>query len=442
MLNKKNLSIFASSYKNKRKYYLLNNVFIHKFFWFLLIFFPSLKQVTLGTSLSQKIMHLFLIIFFVIITLLKKNNIILNKKYLLFIFFILSYTFSITLFTSSNIILKDFGDPIRPIIYFIYFIFPMVFILNNEEFKNVFNFIILLLFIQILFSSFVFIDILSPLEDLYKGRMSNDIIPFHYFRWSGTFIYPSDFSFFLSFFIYFYYMLFVNSNEKVKYFFIFSILVFSLIMTLSRGGIFTVIGMLGIFFGYQVLRNRKLLFKTILIIIILIFTIFLLKDYILSIPSIESQVQYLTLTTNSGKTDDSTGHRILEFKIAIEYLINYFPFGAGPNRLELSEKIAVIESLYGYYFTKWGFFGFLFYLISVMFFSIRSLKLYKNSDDYKIKYFALSFLLLTISVPLLFGFSSAVSDRFKGLPFYYVFSGYIVYLSYYNKIKFSRNKNV
>jgi len=130
------------------------------------------------------------------------------------------------------------------------------------------------------------------------------------------------------------------------------------------------------------------------------------------------------MNDSGKKLDGSTSHRIKEFMLSVNYFLDYFPFGPGPNRDELSTKISVVESFYGLYMLKWGlvglliYFFFIFYMIKISLFTI---KIQKNIS---IKIFLQSFIVLMLSVILVFGFSSAVSDRFKGLPFFYLLAGY------------------
>lgn len=409
----------------------INSLTINKFFWTVLIFYPSAKAYTGSTSLSQQIMHLFFASIFIALIIIKKRSISLKVEYIFFLFLSLSYFLLLTLITSNNIIIRDLGDPIRPLIYFFYFSLPFFFKINISEFKKIFSYLIVLLFFQIAFSTGVYFEFMQPIIDLYKGRMSNDEIPFHYFRWSGTFIYPSDFSFFLSFFIYYYFnkiFLFKRTAQDKSAIFTLLLLFITLFMTVSRGGIFTVIGMLGIISLYIIIK-RKLFLKAFMVVSILVVLLGLLFQELKEVKGVEGQINYFLMTTESGKVDDSTSHRLVEFNIAKSYFLDYFPFGAGPNRVELKKKINVIESLYGYYMSKWGFLGLSLYFVSVFFLSKKALDLYKVSNDTEIKLIGFSFFILTISVPLLFGLSSAVTDRFKGLPFYYVMAGYIVILS-------------
>ncbi len=75
-------------------------------------------------------------------------------------------------------------------------------------------------------------------------------------------------------------------------------------------------------------------------------------------------VSYLTSTISSTEQDASTSHRKKEIELALEYAAEYFPFGAGANRILLGTKINIIESFYGFHLIKWGCFGlFLFMLI-------------------------------------------------------------------------------
>ena len=59
--------------------YLIDNLAIHKIFWFLLIFYPSLIHITGSINTSQIQMHLFFIVFFGIFYSIKKKYTIIRS---------------------------------------------------------------------------------------------------------------------------------------------------------------------------------------------------------------------------------------------------------------------------------------------------------------------------------------------------------------------------
>jgi len=410
---------------------IINNYSIHKLYWIILTFFPAISNITGNVGTTQKIMHLFFITLTTLIIVVRKKNIYISMNHILFLTFSLSYMFIIVSFNIERFSYGDIGDLSRPVVYMSYFIIPILFKLNEEEFIKLFKFILYLLIFQIIFSSFVFIRELWPLVDIYKGRMSTDKVFFHFLRFSGTFGYPSDFSFYISFFIYYYFFYLVYSYivgiKQKNIILILFILIFALILTISRGGIGTVIIMIFFILLYYSFLYKKIRLLSIKIFLVTIIVLIIIVSILLYINTEESlrYVNYLQLMNDSGKKlDGSTGHRIKEFMLSVNYFLDYFPFGPGPNRDELSTKISVVESFYGLYMLKWGlvglliYFFFIFYMIKISLFTI---KIQKNIS---IKIFLQSFIVLMLSVILVFGFSSAVSDRFKGLPFFYLLAGY------------------
>lgn len=417
-----------------------NNLCIHKSYWLLLTLFPVMSNVTGGVGVSQKLMHVFFILFTLFVIFVKQvKSIRVNKYHVTFIFFILAYMLLVILFNNEKFAAGDSSDVIRPLIYFFYLMIPVLFPVNEEEFKKLFKFMIYLLTFQIIFSVLVYISSLWPIVDLYKGRMSTDKVFFHFLRLSGTFGYPSDFSFYLSFYLYFYFFYLLHYyrfglSEKrniLKMFLLFLVLV----LTVSRGGIGTVIIMLTfilLFYSFKYKKIYRLLIRIFGYLILIMSTLITLLVIINSEETLRF-ISYLQLFNADGdKIDGSTNHRINEFLWGWHYFLEYFPFGPGPNRTEISTHFAVVESFYGLYMLKWGLVGLLLYYYFVAYMvkiAIHTLSLY---NDIFIQNFTKSFIVLMISVILVFGFSSAISDRFKGLPFFYLTAGY-VYMLYRNK---------
>jgi hypothetical protein len=208
-----------------------------------------------------------------------------------------------------------------------------------------------------------------------------------------------------------------------------------LVLTVSRGGIGTVIIMLTfilLFYSFKYKKIYRLLIRIFGYLILIMSTLITLLVIINSEETLRF-ISYLQLFNADGdKIDVSTNHRINEFLWGWHYFLEYFPFGPGPNRTEISTHFAVVESFYGLYMLKWGLVGLLLYYYFVAYMvkiAIHTLSLY---NDIFIQNFTKSFIVLMISVILVFGFSSAISDRFKGLPFFYLTAGY-VYMLYRNK---------
>jgi len=386
-----------------------------------------------GVGTAQKSLHVIIFLFVVLLVLIKKPA----KPDRKILFFLLTYLLITvpyyvltTLVFTTNLSLQDTTDFTRPFVYLLYLFIPLLYPVSGNQLKSLMKFFVIACLIQIVFSAFVYFPALWGISDIYKGRMSNDVVVFHFFRWSGTYGYPSDFAFYLSFFIYYQYYKLVDAKKEfhLKDWLFVVVLFLALFLTLSRGGIGTVIIMLG--FSYLLGRGKKSKAINITLITFVVASTFLITSISLSDQkSNVLKLEYLESMFDGDEMDGSTKHRFNEMDIALEYFEKCFPFGCGSNRIELKKRIEVIESLYGYHLTKWGAVGvvlyltFLLWMINILRTSARS---YERGSLESI--FSAATLLLVISIPVVFGFSSAMSDRFKALPLHYLFVGYVINL--------------
>ncbi|MBU0480051.1 MAG: O-antigen ligase family protein [Proteobacteria bacterium] len=409
------------------------NFNVHVLFWFLLTLYPSVMSLAGSTSLAQRVMHVFFFVFFSVAIVFFQRQPCVERKYLdcflIYLLLTLAYYGVVTLAHSGNLQMSDLVDLARPIVYFCYFVFPLFFPLDEMQFRKFFKYLLIFCMIQIAFSSLVYFDCFWPLVNIYKGRMSDDIQLFHFFRWSGTFGYPADFSFFLSFFIYF---LFLSLRYRLfgKWRIVAGLLLMTtaLILTLSRGGLVTVAVMLAVA-SFMYKRGRGLLYYTF---------IALMSGLVvyLALNFIEGQkfnFAYVSKLYEEGVEAPSASHRVIELKLAWHIMLENFPIGIGPNRGEIGKVLPVIETSYGHYLIKWGVLGWLLYMVSVLYTGRLSYRIWKTHADRYVATFAGAMFLLIISVPLVFGFSSAITDRYKVLPFYYVMLGYLVMLAANNR---------
>jgi len=378
-----------------------------------------------GADVMQKLMHMMFLGFMLLCMACKKVHF--PKSYLclsLIVAIGLSayYTFN-TLFFTKEIVVRDFGDLTRPIIYLTYTFFAFIFPLSEVDFGKLFKFLIKVVLFQIFISIFVYFPFLWPIVDIFKGRPSFDM-PLHFYRWSGTFGYPSDFSFLLSFFIFYYYSLYVKKQSiKFKEWALVGLCFIALIMTFSRGGIFSTIGILGLSYFFTGAIKRKSSY------VMLISGVVAISSAVIYFSEDFEQVAYMTsiVTSEDQKMDSSTGHRFKEMELAVEYSTKAPPFGAGSSRVELGKRIPIIESFYGFHLMKWGILGLLIILSikTVIMLACLSVRQRKYKLDGTISSVAFAVILLTLSEVLLFGLSSAITDRFKCLPAYYLLVGYV-----------------
>ncbi len=409
------------------------NLHIHYFFWLVVFLFPALKWVQGGVSTAQKSLHAIIFLSVVFLILIKKPASP-NKKIVYFLIsyalITVSYYVLTTLVFTVNLSPQDVTDFIRPFVYLLYLMIPLLYPISGEQLKSLMTFLIAVCLIQIVFSAFVYFPSLWGITDIYKGRMSNDPVFFHFFRWSGTYGYPSDFSFYLSFFIYYQYFKLIDAKNtfSIKDGLFVLVLFLAVFLTLSRGGIGTIIIMLG--FCYLFGRGRKSKAVNITLISIMVASVFIITSISFTDEKSDMlKIDYLESMFEGDEMDDSTSHRVVEMELAWEYFEKCFPFGCGSNRIELAKRISVIESLYGYHLSKWGAVGIILYLTFVMWIVAilrASARNYERGSFESI--FSYATLILVISIPIVFGFSSAMSDRFKALPLYYLLVGYVINL--------------
>lgn len=411
----------------------LDNLSVHYWFWLFIYLFPALKWVQGGVGTAQKLLHVLVFLLVIALVLIKKPakpDRQMSFFLAVYLLVTVSYYIMTTLAFTADLSWRDTTDFTRPFVYLLYLFIPLLYPINGRQLQSLMKFFVIACLIQILFSAFVYFPALWGIVDIYKGRMSNDFIVFHFFRWSGTFGYPSDFAFYLSFFIYYQYFKLVDARKEfyLKDWLFVAVLFIALFLTLSRGGIGTVIIMLG--FAYLFGRGKKS--KTVNLTLVSFMVAVVLVVSSISLSDEKSNmlgIDYLESMFDGDEMDDSTAHRVVEMSIAVEYFEKCFPFGCGSNRIELKKRINVIESLYGYHMSKWGavglilYFIFLLWIVGILRAAARSYE--KGSFE---SIFSAAVLLLVLSIPVVFGFSSAMSDRFKALPMHYLFVGYVISL--------------
>jgi hypothetical protein len=406
----------------------------HAVIWGVILLFPALSRVSGGVATVQKILHVAVLAgvagLYVLLRPASRAGAPLRTA-VLYCCVVTVYYITCTLFLSNEIMVGDLPDLVRPFVYLIYFSVPLLFQIDGAQLAVVFRALRTIALISVAFSALVYVPAAWPLVDLYKGRPSDDEVVMHFFRWSGTFGYPSDFSFFLSFFIYF------QVIDWIRYRVIrkadvgaFLVIFVGLLMTLSRGGILTVVAMTGLVVTILGLRwAPRVVAGAGLALAVLILVIAGSWATIQKSSSDQANFAYVGAMFAGSKMDRSTVHRVKEAQLAVDEALRRFPVGAGPNREYWKEQIRVIESLYGHLLLKWGVIGLLLYGASVVWIVSACASVYRAyRADRFIPIFALAVAVTVISVPLVFGLSSAMSDRFKVLGFYHLLAGYAVAL--------------
>lgn len=401
-----------------------------------MLMWPALGGV-IDLYTSQRFFHAFFI-FFIFIILFFRPKCEFNKNYIkivIFCFFVTSYYFLTNTINCYNFNWTDVFDIVRPIVYLIYFSFACLISLEEDELTRNINRIYIFSIISVLFSITVFIPVLAPVHDIFKVKTSNFIWTLHYYRFTGTFPFPSDFCFFLLLWAIYSILSFFLSNEvhkNLKYGLPFLILSFGIVGSGSRGGVGTLIIVLFCYFLFQTIRFKKIGFQGLLFFCLLSVALYIIGGQF-NIFSKWKSLEYLGML-KEGRSDGSLNHRIIEMKLALNLFWDYFPFGFGANKMWFEDKIGPVESLYGYHLGKWGFLGILFYFTHLAYFTKAACGNFRNKlSSIQFKIFNLSYLVWIWSVPFVFGFSSSVTDRFKGPFIFYGISAYVV--THYWKIK-------
>lgn len=392
------------------------------------VFFPVSYYLFNSSSEAQRIMHL--IVFFQSLV-LYSFNLKINKKSqkLLFLFILFSVSFIFFLVnyikTITSFSLNDLSDIFRIVFICNYLVLGYV-ISKSLNFESIISYLNKLFKIQIISSLLIFIPPLYFLLDIFKGRPSYQEFNFHFYRTSGTFIYPSDFSFIIGFFAFYFFYKYVFENKYKLSLLISLVLILS---SVSRGAILSYglfIPLIPIIFYKNIFSFSKKIYPFYLVLFFISFVslFFFNNEYL---DYVVNSASYIF--SGEGSIDSSTLHRFNELTLAFNYANDNFPFGLGPSRSLISEKIDVIESFYGYYLIKWGYLGlsfmliFYFYILCIMF---KRYNYFRLQSNFSIAGLYFSFISITVSFLLFFGWSSAITERFKLMPFYFILCGFLI----------------
>lgn len=376
-----------------------------KSFFYFVLFYPPLRMFFPDINMTQRILHLSAFSFALLIfyrnaklKLTDSHKLIITPLVLLVIYELL--------YTLIYGIEGDPSDVIRPFFYFIYFFFGSVLRYTDCFFsKRELYFIIIS---QIFLSVLVHFPIGYFLVDAFKGRMSGEDFNFHFFRYSGSFVWPSDYSFFM---LYIFFYVFLNRTILQSRKFLRSFLLFVIVMLIifsgSRGGIIALL--LGLLWYF---RNR--IYMIFIFLFFGAFLIFLTRDLI---PN--EYFEYLNIFMKPiDELDSSTIHRFSELHLAWQSALENFPFGVGPTRSIVFNQIDTVESFYGYYLWKWGFLGTFLMIMFYIFLVIRLNRVQRPE--------VISFKYVTVLFLIWFGFSSAITERYKVFPLYFITAGFLV----------------
>lgn len=265
---------------------------------------------------------------------------------------------------------------------------------------------------SVLFSALVYLPQMHPLLDLFKGRMSNDDLPFHFFRFSGFSGFPTDFGAALALGL-----CLVIADETNRYLsptkkmaLLLSVAI-GLAGSASRGAILQTVAIVGFASAFRLLhwvttlrlaRSAAYVLVTAPIVAIAIYLIFAERISTLDL------FQYLDVDLDSP--DTSVSHRFLEIEGATAVLLNEgFLFGADRD---FPLGLPVIEGFWTHLLLRYSWLGL---FLGLAIFAYSSWVCFKSKSilGYALGFWFLGFFLAQ-------GFFSDVLFRFKG-PFVYGF---------------------
>lgn len=198
-----------------------------------------------------------------------------------------------------------------------------------------------LAWLSLLFVVLNYLSFFSPLVNLYKGRTSDGILTYQYFRASGLHIYPSDFSFFCL-------LLIVRLKEGTILKFL---LLLAIALSASRAGIAFAL-------FYVFINNIK-------------YSLLFIGMSLPFIKSILSLSPYMKLTFEallSGAVDGSIQHRLGEWDYVFRVLFGEMqPVFKNYDLLGLD----IVEGFYSYYIVNYGYIGLVVISILILYFLVE-----------------------------------------------------------------------
>ena len=379
--------------------------------WYYLLgmYWPFLFSLTGSFTISQ---GLFAIIFsgLSIFFLWRERD-----KKLFFLFFIVIVLSIIIFYTgmmAGGSLQRSLSDSIRLIFFMIYFAVGAIY--ANKSYFNEVVLIKLILYycmISVFFSLVVYIPSLHFIADIFKGRLSNDALSFHFFRFSGFSGFPTDLGALLTLGIcLLLYERSLNILSNRNRVFLFVVFCLGILGSVSRGAMLH----LAVVFLLYALGSLVKLFFTARIHRYAFWGLVLLTG---SIPLLFTLVSFFGeheiikyASVDLASPDASVLHRFKEIDGAINVLFEkFFLFGEARDR---PLGLPVIEGYWTHWILRYSWFG----LIIALFFGLFLAIIAKKSNliiGRGISIWMYSFLLSE-------AFFSDVLFRFKG-PLIYGF---------------------
>lgn len=352
-------------------------------------FLPFLFNYTGSFRVSQVVYTIFIfsIIFFRVIT----QRLRFRNHQLIAIPFIFFFIFLIFGTILGGEFLRSLSDSSRFLFFTLFVGFGIIAKnkLSQSFLEKVLQYALLFSFILTLLSYFHYF---YPIVNIFKGRLSNDPIFFHFIRASGIFAFPSDLGAFCSFtFIFFLLKLNSTKNRNQYYYIIISLIL--IILSASRSGILQIITSF-IFVCYKM--NKIFFFKGIMVVCLLVLVAQIILKFDLPI------INYVMI--DFSNIDESILHRFKEIEYSIEILTERF-YITGDERSK-PFGMPVIEGFLTNLILKFSYVGLLFW-VSL---SILAIRLFQKSSNE----LSISTAIWFLTFIFFLGFFSDVLFRFKG----------------------------
>lgn len=380
-----------------------------KLFLGVVLFFPIAKGFLGSSSIAQVVITSFALC--IAILGLLRNWRPLNRatfNILIACSLLILWIFIVSIYTDSPLqrVLSDVGRLVA-FLAFLMFGYSEARI-DDSITERISDWLIIYGYVSVIFSLLVFVEIAHPLVDLYKGRLSDDVVPFHFYRASGFSGYPTDFSVLLCLMGLIAYRRWKNGKYTPRFFIATAFVLFlGLALSAARGG-FLMLFFLLLFELYR-LNLKRIILGSIRILFLAVIALGLFywanKDFV------NGKYSGFNYVFNSiDEADDSVLHRFKELEISLEVLEDKRELPVGEERLEPG-GLNVIEGFWTHYIIRYGWGG----LLLGCFFAISILIPLSRGGRYSFPdalfYWSMAFFLVVAPF-------SDVLSRLRGLPLY------------------------
>ncbi len=408
----------------------ISNLLVQYIYFFAILFscpfFVHSHNIYVGQLFiyAQIFMLMFFFLFLRLVQ--KKHGKFFSFKDILFVcisfaLFVSFYYGILTVIFTDVIIFRDLFDIFRPIIYLLIILFPLIFNIKYNQLQKIVRFVCFLALLEVAINFFIFVDFGKPIINIYRVQTSG----INYLRFSGTFGFAYTFSNFIFFLLL--YSIFLYKVHKTKTLrILFSLFFLCILVSGSRVGIVALIIILFVIF---IVENqiKELLF-------LLCFSLFLTFFLFIFLDKIyfDKVCSYFFRLIQLGVEDPSASHRFAELVLAKNILEKNLLFGEGSNKYYFNKILGLhLESLYAYYLAKWGLLGFLLYIfhLGLILFLNHKVMLHYRSDPY-VYALSKSFFYWVLSI-FIFGFSTSITDSYRGPFIFYTIVGYLLMLYCY-----------